>query len=329
VRLGVLCSGGDAPGMNACLRAVVRSAASTGHGVMGIRHGYQGLIDEDFFVGSDGLPRMSPRSVSHIIQRGGTILRSRRCEDFRTEVGLQKATQILCANEIDGLVVIGGDGTFRGASDLGEFWDGKIIGCPATIDNDLSGTDYTIGFPTAVSTAVEAIDKLRDTAESHERLFLVEVMGRNSGYLALFTALASGAELACVPETRTDVPSMVQKLTDLKRRGKASVIVVVAEGDEEGGAEMLDRELIAANCPFPTRTVILGHLQRGGPPTPADRILASRLGDFAVRALADGKSGAMVGEIAGHLVLTPFKDLYQKQKPLPRELFQLQKRMSV
>lgn len=329
MRIGVLCSGGDAPGMNACLRAVVRSATSFGSEVVGIRHGYHGLIEEDLLLSQDGNCCMSPRSVSHIIQHGGTILRSRRSEEFRQKAGQQQAAQVLRKNNVDGLVVIGGDGTFRGAIELAETWDGPIIGCPGTIDNDVCGTDYSIGFSTAVTTAVEAIDKLRDTAESHERLFLVEVMGRNSGYLAMFTALASGAEFACVPETTTDVPEMLEHIASFKRLGKESVIIVVAEGDEEGGVGPLERELIEADCPYSTRTVTLGHLQRGGAPTPADRILASRLGDFAVRSLIDGKSGAMAGELAGQTVLTPFGEAVKRQKALPVELLQLHERMCV
>lgn len=325
MKLGVLCSGGDAPGMNACVRAVVRSAAILECEVVGIRHGYQGLLDGDFL---DGGALMTPRSVSHIIQRGGTFLRSHRCDAFRTEEGLKKAANQLCEQKIDGLVVIGGDGTFRGAVDLARHWEGRIVGCPGTIDNDLMGTDYTIGFPTAIATAVEAIDKLRDTAESHEMLFLVEVMGRDSGHLALYTALAAGAEIACVPETPTDVPAMVRHIHHLKARGKTSLMIVVAEGDEQGGVDILHRKLLEANCPFQTRTVTLGHIQRGGSPSPLDRILASRLGDYAVHALIEGADAVMAGEMNGELVLTPLADTYASHKPLPDELLTLLERMS-
>ena len=323
MRIGVFCSGGDAPGMNACLRAVVRSAISAEHEVAGICRGYRGLLDEEFYLNSDGEPLMGLRSVSNLSKLGGTILHSSRSEEFRTEAGLQKAAEILQKHGIDALVPIGGDGTFRGAAALARRWDGRIIGCPGTIDNDLMGTDYTIGFATAVQTAVEALDKLRDTAESHERLFLVEVMGRHSGYIALYTALAGGAEVVALPETETNIPQIVQHLQVLKARGKKSIMIVVAEGDEMGGAEILNDGLKKAGCPFQTRVLTLGHLQRGGTPTPDDRILGSRLGDFAVQALIEGETGAMAGEVHGELILTPFEDTYTSHKPVPEALIEL------
>lgn len=323
MRIGVLCSGGDAPGMNACVRAVVRSAVSAGHEVVGIRQGYQGILEEDFYLDSTGHPRMSLRSVSNIIKNGGTILRSSRSAEFRTPEGLQRAAEILRRRGIDALVPIGGDGTFRGAVALGQYWDGAVVGCPGTIDNDLQGTDFTIGFSTAVATAVEAVDKLRDTAESHEMMFLVEVMGRHSGYIALYTALAAGAETVCLPETRTEVPRIIEHVSQLRERGKTSIMVVVAEGDEAGGAQVLNDALRAADCPFPTRVLVLGHLQRGGSPTPHDRLLASRLGDFAVRSLLAGESGVMAGEIGGHLVLTPLPQTFQGHRSVPTELLDL------
>ena len=323
MRIGVFCSGGDAPGMNACVRAVVRSGMAAGHEVVGIRRGYQGLLDEDFFINRDGQPLMTLRSVSGITKLGGTILRSSRSKEFRAEAGQNKAVEILRKHRIDALVPIGGDGTFHGAVALGELWDGRIIGCPGTIDNDLIGTDFTIGFPTAVQTAVHALDILRDTAESHERMFLVEVMGRHSGYIGLYTALAAGAEVAVIPETKTDVLRILEQLEELKARGKQSIMVVVAEGDEYGGAEKLQADLREAGCPFPTRTLILGHLQRGGSPAPADRILASRLGDFAVRSILAGHTGAMAGLVHGELCLTPFPETYASHKPVPEELVSL------
>lgn len=264
MRIGVFCSGGDAPGMNACIRAVVRSSISLGHEVVGINRGYQGLLEEDFFRDRKNRPLMELRSVSNVLKLGGTILHTSRCEEFRTETGVKKAARILQKHHIDALIPIGGDGTFHGAVELARHWQGQIIGCPGTIDNDLLGTDYTIGFATAVSTAVEALDKLRDTAESHERMFLVEVMGRHSGYIALFTALAGGAEVVALPETPTEIPQIVQHLQVLKARGKKSIMIVVAEGDELGGAEVLNEKLLKAGCPFQTRVVKLGHLQRGG-----------------------------------------------------------------
>jgi len=323
MRIGVFCSGGDAPGMNACVRAVVRSALAAGHEVVGIRRGYQGLLEEDLFINFGGQPRMTLRSVSDLSKLGGTILLSSRSDEFRTEAGQQKAAAILRKHGIDALVPIGGDGTFHGAVDLAKLWDGLIVGCPGTIDNDLMGTDFTIGFPTAVETAVEAVDKLRDTAASHERMFLVEVMGRHSGYIALYTALAAGAEVACLPETPTDVPAIIEQLRVLKQRGKHSVMIVVSEGDEGGGAEALNRNLVKAGCPFSTRVLTLGHLQRGGSPTPADRILASRVGDFAVRSILAGHSGAMAGVLGGKLVLTPFEKTFERHKPVPEEMVAL------
>ncbi len=320
MRIGVFCSGGDAPGMNACTRAVVRTAVSKGHEVVGILRGYQGLLDEDFFHQADGEALMQLRSVSNVINRGGTLLGTSRSAEMRTEAGLKKAAAILERHRIDALVPIGGDGTFHGAVALADHWRGQIVGCPGTIDNDLLGTDYTIGFATAVHTAVDAIDKLRDTAESHERMFLVEVMGRHSGYIALYTALAGGAEVVSIPETHTDPAKIVEHLTALKARGKRSIMVVVAEGDELGGAVKLDVALKAAGCPFDTRVLLLGHLQRGGSPVPEDRILASRLGDFAVESIDRGANGVMAGDISGQLVLTPFVETYAHHKAVPENL---------
>ena len=328
MRIGVFCSGGDAPGMNACTRAVVRSAISRGHEVVGICRGYQGLLDEDFFRPPDGEPLMRLRSVSNIVKLGGTVLGTSRCAEFRTEAGLKKAAGILQKHCIDALVPIGGDGTFHGAVALAQRWDGQIVGCPGTIDNDLLGTDYTIGFATAVHTAVDALDKLRDTAESHDRMFLVEVMGRHSGYIALYTALAGGAEVVAIPETPTDVATVVQRLKALKARGKHSIMLVVAEGDKSGGALKLDAGLKAAGCPFDTRVVLLGHLQRGGSPAPEDRILATRLGDFAVEALDRGVSGVMAGVVRGELVLTPFEETYAQHKAVPESLLRVLQTMA-
>mgnify|MGYP005837001401 CR=1 FL=1 len=329
MRIGVFCSGGDAPGMNPCVRAVVRTAMAAGHEVVGIRRGYQGLLDESFFINSEGHPLMTLRSVSGLSRLGGTILLSSRSDEFRTEAGQKKAAAILRKHKIDALVPIGGDGTFRGATALRKYWDGPIIGAPGTIDNDLIGTDFTIGFSTAVQTAVECVDKLRDTAESHERMFLVEVMGRHSGYLALYTALACGAEVACLPETPTDVTQIVEQLKLLKARGKLSIMVIVAEGDEHGGAVKLQEDLCQVGCPFDTRVVTLGHLQRGGSPSPSDRILGTRLGAFAVRSILEGKSGAMAGELHGELVLTPFEETFGKHKPVPDELVRLLDTMAI
>jgi len=323
MRIGVFCSGGDAPGMNACVRAVVRSALGAGHEVVGIRRGYQGVLDESFFVAADGRPVMTLRSVSNLSKLGGTILRSSRSEEFRTQEGVKKAAANLTRHGIEALVPIGGDGTFHGAVALAEHWDGQIVGCPGTIDNDLLGTDFTIGFATAVQTAVEAVDKIRDTADSHERMFLIEVMGRHSGYIAVYTALAAGAEVVCVPETKTNVDRILERLQVLKERGKGSIMMIVAEGDEQGGAEVLHQQLIEAGCPYPTRVVVLGHLQRGGSPTPDDRILAVRTGDFAVRSILNGKTGCMAGVVGDQCMLTPFEETYAHHKPIPPALLEL------
>jgi 6-phosphofructokinase 1 len=266
---------------------------------------------------------MSLRSVSDLARVGGTILHSRRSQKFRTEEGQKLAAANLRKHEIDALIPIGGDGTFHGAVELSDHWDGQIVGCPGTIDNDLLGTDYTIGFATAVHTAVRAIDILRDTAQSHERMFVVEVMGRHSGYIGLYTALAGGAEVACVPETETDIKKIVEHLHVLKNRGKESIMMIVAEGDELGGAEVLNKDLIEAGCPFPTRVLTLGHLQRGGSPVPADRILATELGEFAVRSILEGHTGVMAGRVYRALKLTKFEDTYATHKPVPEELVRL------
>ncbi len=328
MRIGVFCSGGDAPGMNPCVRAVVRSALSADHEVVGIRRGYQGLLEEEFHKNEQGQPRMTLRSVSDLSKLGGTILRSSRSDEFRTPGGQMKAADVLRKHGIDALVPIGGDGTFHGAVALAKVWPGQIVGCPGTIDNDLLGTDYTIGFPTAVQTAVEALDKIRDTADSHERMFLVQVMGRHSGYIAVYTALAAGAEAVCIPELPTDVQRIRDKLEVLQKRGKKSIMMVVAEGDDGGGAAALAERLKESGCPFPMRVVVLGHLQRGGSPAPADRILASQLGDFAVKSILAGKSGVMAGLLGGKTKLTPFAETFASHKPIPPELLELLETLS-
>jgi 6-phosphofructokinase 1 len=229
---------------------------------------------------------------------------------------------------INGLIPIGGDGTFRGCIALAKYWSGKIVGCPGTIDNDLLGTDYTIGFSTAVQTAVDAVDKVRDTAESHERMFLVEVMGRHCGYIAVHTAIAGGAEIICIPETPTDVEGIVKQLHELKGRQKKSVIMIVAEGDEEGNAAHLQAELAKRGSPFPSRVVVLGHMQRGGSPTQEDRILASQLGAFAVQSILQGHTGVMAGRVGVNSILTPFEETIAQHKPIPTELLELIAAMS-
>jgi len=323
MRIGVFTSGGDAPGMNACVRAVVRTAGTHDCEVVGIRRGYQGLLDENFYKTLDGDETMSMRSVSGIGKLGGTILHTSRCPEMRTEEGLKRAAEILDKHKIEGLIPIGGDGTFHGAEAICKYWDGKVVGCPGTIDNDLIGTDFTIGFKTAVQTAVSAVDKIRDTAASHERMFLIEVMGRHSGYIGLFTAIAAGAEIVAIPETEEGIEEFVTRLHQIKERGKTSVMMVVSEGDELGDAYQINEALIAAGNPFNTRVVKLGHLQRGGSPTADDRILASYLGYAAVVGLLEGRSQVMAGWIHGELKYTPFVETYDRHKPVPRRMIDL------
>ena len=328
MRIGVFCSGGDAPGMNACVRAVVRSAIANGHQVVGIKRGYKGLLNEDFWVNSRGEQKLTLRRVADWAQFGGAILRSSRSEEFRTEEGQKKAAQILQKHQIDALIPIGGDGTFNGAVALSKFWDGQIVGCPGTIDNDLMGTDYTIGFSTAVQTAVEAVNKIQDTASSHDRMFLVEVMGRHSGYIALYTAIASGADVVAIPETDTNFPLIIEQLHTLKKRGKNAVTMIVAEGDEKGGAAPINEQLKDHGCPYPTRVVVLGHLQRGGSPTPEDRRRATQMGRGAVHAIMNGEHGVMIGTHDDQCVSIKLEDTFAQHRPIPQQLLDLMNEMA-
>jgi 6-phosphofructokinase 1 len=309
--------------MNACVRAVVRSAASRGHEVIGILRGYQGLINEEFFIDADRQPHLTPHRVSTWAAHGGAHLRSSRSDEFRSTDGQEKAAEILKKHEIDALIPIGGDGTFNGAVALGKIWDGQIVGCPGTIDNDLLGTDYTIGFSTAVQTAVEAVDKIRDTASSHDRMFLVEVMGRHSGYIALYTALAAGADVVAIPETDTNFTEIISYLNELKKRGRTMAIMVVAEGDEKGGVAEINEQLIQQGCPFSTRTIVLGHLQRGGPPTPEDRRRATQMGCGAVDAIIAGETGVMIGTRDAVCVSVPFEEAFATHRPVSLEMLKL------
>ncbi|MCS7188657.1 MAG: ATP-dependent 6-phosphofructokinase [Bacteroidia bacterium] len=300
-RLGVFCSGGDSPGMNAAIRAVVRTALYLGYEPVGIYRGYDGLIDAEMQV-------MDANSVSGIIQRGGSILRAGRSKRFLTEEGRAQAYKNLKRWNISRLVAIGGDGTFRGAAAfLSEYPDLQILGIPGTIDNDLNGTDLTLGFDTAVNIAVEAVDRLQDTAAAMGRLFLVEVMGRDSGFIALHTAVASGAEAVLIPETPTDFSAIIKVLERGWQRKRTSSIIIVAEGDEAGGALKTAEELEKRFPHYEIRATILGHIQRGGAPTAIDRILGSKLGAVAVERLHEGASGAMVGTWANEIILTPFE----------------------
>ena len=287
-RIGVLTSGGDSPGMNAAIRAVVRTGIYHGLEVFGIMRGYQGLLEDDIF-------KMESRSVANIIQRGGTILKTARCKDFLTPEGRKKGYEILKARGIDGLVVIGGDGSFQGAIKFSQEFDIPVIGIAGTIDKDIFGTDFTIGFDTAVNTAVSAIDKIRDTADAHDRLFIVEVMGRDAGYIALHSGIATGAENILVPEQKTDIEAIISSLAEKERRKKLVNIIVVAEGDVSGGAEQLAKIIKARLPQTETRVTILGHIQRGGAPTCLDRLIASRMGYHAVECLLQGRFNVFVG----------------------------------
>lgn len=315
-KIAVLTSGGDAPGMNAAIRSIVRVGIARGLEVVGIRRGYQGLLARD-------LVQLTARDVSNIIQRGGTILKTSRCDEFKTPAGQQKAKTVLEQNRIDGLILIGGDGTFRGGDALGKIWSGQIIGVPGTIDNDVYGTDYTIGFDTAINTALEAIDKIRDTADSHDRIFVVEVMGRHSGFIAQAVGVSGGAEEILVPEEPFDLAEIARRLREGRQRGKTSSIIIVAEGEETGGAVKVAQQL-APLAGYEMRVVILGYLQRGGVPTAADRLLATKLGAYAVDLFLQGATGVMAGEVGGILCAVPLAETWSKKKPLDRYLADLQ-----
>jgi 6-phosphofructokinase 1 len=314
-RIGILTSGGDAPGMNACIRAVVRTAMAEDVEVLGIRRGYNGLIRNEM----DALDR---KSVANIVQRGGTILETSRCPEFKTAEGRVKAGKVLDEAGIAGLILLGGDGTFRGGTLLTGECNISIIGVPTTIDNDVYGTDYTIGFDTAINTALEAIDRIRDTALSHERLFFVEVMGHHTGFIALESGIAGGAEELVIPEMPLSSKELCTKLKEAFKRGKRSAIVVVAEAEQPGYSFQIAQE-VKKNIDIESKVCILGHIQRGGSPTARDRVLASSLGSAAVKALLSGKSGCMVGEINNEISYTSLRDTWEKNKTLSKRLEKL------
>ena len=307
-KIGVMTSGGDSPGMNAAIRAVVRTSIYNGLEVFGIMRGYSGLIENDIF-------QMDSRSVANIIQRGGTILKTSRSEDFMTPEGRQLAYDNLKALGINGLVIIGGDGSFKGAQVFSNEFDIPCIGLPGTIDKDIAGTDKTIGFDTAVNTAVEAIDKIRDTMDAHDRLFIVEVMGRDAGYIALHSGIATGAENIVIPETKLDIEDLIASLSEKEKRKKLVNLVVVAEGGEYGDANALDA-IIRKRIPnAETRVCILGHIQRGGSPSCEDRLIASHMGYYAVESLMIGRFNVMVGVVNNKISYTPLdKAVKQKQR---------------
>ncbi|MDB5121353.1 MAG: 6-phosphofructokinase [Sphingobacteriales bacterium] len=320
-KIGVFTSGGDAPGMNAAIRAVVRTGLYYDLEVAGIMRGYEGMIAGDFIP-------MERKSVGNIIQRGGTILKTARSDEFRTKEGRQKAYEQLKKNNVDALVAIGGDGTFTGASIFIEEFNIPIMGLPGTIDNDLVGTDFTIGYDTALNTVIDAVDKIRDTAESHDRLFIIEVMGRDSGLIALRSGIGSGAAFIMIPEMKTDVNSLLRRL-ETGRQSKASKIIIVAEGDDAGGAFHVAKVVKEKFPHLDTRVSVLGHIQRGGAPSCTDRVLSSRLGVSAVESLREGRMGEMVGIINGEIHYTPFKNAIKHISEVNPNLWKIVQILSV
>jgi 6-phosphofructokinase 1 len=317
-KIGVLTSGGDSPGMNAAIRAVVRTGLYHGLEVFGIMRGYSGMIDNDIF-------QMNSRSVANIIQRGGTILKTARSMEFMTPEGRSAAYDNLKEHGIDGLVIIGGDGSFKGAQIFSSEHDIPCIGLPGTIDKDIAGTESTIGFDTAVNTAVEAIDKIRDTMDAHDRLFIVEVMGRDAGYIALHSGIATGAENIVIPETKTDIEGLIENLTEKEKRKKLVNLVVVAEGGEFGDANKL-AAIIKERIPTAdTRVCILGHIQRGGSPTCNDRLIASHMGYYAVEGLLNGRKNVMVGIINNKIHYTPFDKAVKQKQTIGQEWMKIVK----
>ena len=320
--IGILTSGGDAPGMNAAIRAVTRSAIYNGIEVKGIYHGYRGLI-------SGEIKSFKTENVSNIIQHGGTILKTARCKEFETPEGRASAYETLKREGIDALVVIGGDGSLTGARVFAQEFDYPIIGLPGTIDNDLYGTDLTIGYDTALNTIMEAVDKIRDTASSHERLFFIEVMGRDAGFLALNGAIATGCEAAIIPEIYTEIDQLKELVENGFRKSKNSSIVLVAESPTTGGAMHLAERVKNEYPQYDVRVTILGHIQRGGSPSAQDRILASRLGAAAIDALLDGQRNVMVGVRNDEVVYVPFSKAIKFDKPINRELLNTLRKLSI
>ena len=320
--IGILTSGGDSPGMNAAIRAVVRTSIYFDIDVFGIHRGYQGMIEGDISL-------MKTTDVANIIQRGGTILKTARSKEFMTQEGMGKAYEQLRKHNIDGLILIGGDGTFRGAVDFFKNFTIPAVGIPGTIDNDLSGTDFTIGYDTAVNTAVEAIDKIRDTAEAHDRLFVIEVMGRDAGYIALNSGIACGAEDILIPEKATDIEEVLNRIDSDERRKKTVHIIVVAEGDGYGGANEIRAKITERFPLLDVRSCVLGHIQRGGSPSYSDRVLASRLGYAAVNALRAGNTQVMAGIMNDQVVYTPLQNVFKGESPITNDLLEMIRVLSV
>jgi len=317
-KIGVLTSGGDSPGMNAAVRAVIRTGIYYNMEMFGIMRGYSGMMEDDII-------KMESRSVANIIQRGGTILKTARCKEFYEPEGRKKAYNNLKKRGINGLVVIGGDGSFKGALKFSKEFDIPCIGLPGTIDKDIAGTDFTIGFDTAVNTAVEAIDKIRDTADAHDRLFIIEVMGRDAGYIALHSGIATGAEHILIPERKTDIEEMVASLLEKEKRKKLVNMIVVAEGDGFGGAEEVSK-IVKERLPnADTRVCILGHIQRGGSPSCLDRLIASRMGYHAVEALMQGRHNVMVGILNNKMAYTPLEKAVKAKQHISEEWLKIVK----
>ncbi len=320
-RIGVLTSGGDAPGMNAALRAIIRTSIYHNCKIFGIKQGYQGMIN-------GYIEELDLSSVSNIIKSGGTFIQTARCQEFFSKEGRKKAYETLTCYSISQLIVIGGDGSFRGLHEFLTEYPIHGIGVPGTIDNDVYGTDFTIGFDSAVNTALEAIDKIRDTAASHSRIFIIEVMGRNSGYIGLYTGIGGGAEDIIIPETVTDISVLCDQIERGRRRGKKSSIIVVAEGGALGDALRIQQE-IERFAEWDVKVSILGHIQRGGSPTAFDRVLASRLGYEAVLAILRGESDKMVGIVNNTVVLTPLQDTWTKKKTFDLEYVKMAKVLAI
>jgi 6-phosphofructokinase 1 len=320
--IGLMTSGGDAPGMNAAIRAVTRAAIYNDLRVKAIYRGFKGLITGE-------IVEFKTQNVSNIIQQGGTILKTARCEEFKTVEGRRQAYETLVKEEIDALVVIGGDGTLTGARIFASEFDYPIVGLPGTIDNDIYGTDSTIGYDTALNTILDAVDKIRDTASSHERLFFIEVMGRDAGFLALNGAIASGAEAAIIPEIATEVDQLEEVIKKGFRKSKNSSIVLVAESEKTGGAMHYADRVKKEYPEYDVRVVILGHVQRGGSPSAYDRILASRLGEAAIEALIDGQRNILLGIDNDKVVAIPFSKAIKNDKPIDPELLKVLKILSI
>nr|WP_294786801.1 6-phosphofructokinase [uncultured Flavobacterium sp.] len=321
-KVGVLTSGGDSPGMNAAIRAVVRTCAYHNIECIGIYRGYQGMIEGDF-------KEMGPRSVNNIVNKGGTILKSARSVEFRTPEGRKKAHENLLKAGIDALVVIGGDGSFTGGLIFNSEYDFPVMGIPGTIDNDIYGTSFTLGYDTALNTVVDCIDKIRDTASSHNRLFFVEVMGRDAGHIALNAGIGAGAEEILIPEEDLGLERLLDSLQKSKASGKSSSIVVIAEGDKIGKNVFELKDYVEANLPeYDVRVSVLGHMQRGGSPSCFDRVLASRLGMKAVESLLEGKSNYMVGLREDKVTLTPLEQAIKGKSEIDRELLKVSDIMS-